>query len=135
MKSHISHLVFGINPDNAAFYKDLMTFLGWHVLYDAPGMLGLADGGKTSIWFGARTKEVTNDYDGPGLNHVAIGVGSQADVDATVAYLQAQGVPALFETPRHRAEFAYSPSDTYYQVMFESPDRILVEVVYQGPKA
>ena len=70
MKSHISHLVFGINPDNAAFYKDLMTFLGWHVLYEAPGMLGVADGGKTSIWFGARTKDVPNDYDGPGLNHL-----------------------------------------------------------------
>ena len=59
---------------------------------------------------------------------------TQADVDATVGYLEKQGVAALFETPRHRPDFATSETDTYYQVMFESPDGVLSEVVYTGPK-
>jgi len=44
-------------------------------------------------------------------------------------------VALLFETPRHRPEFAQSPEQTYYQIMFETPDRILLEVVYIGVKA
>jgi hypothetical protein len=31
---------------------------------------------------------------------------------------------------RHRPEFAQGEDQTYYQVMFASPDRILLEVVY-----
>ena len=41
----------------------------------------------------------------------------------------APAATTLFETPRHRAEFTNSPEQTYYQVMFETPDRILVEIV------
>ena len=40
----------------------------------------------------------------------------------------------LFETPRHRPDFARSADQTYYQVMFEIPDHILLEVVYTGRK-
>lgn len=35
---------------------------------------------------------------------------------------------------RHRPEFSWGPDDTHDQVMFESPDRTLIEVVYTGPK-
>lgn len=56
-------------------------------------------------------------------------------MDAVAANLKAQGVELLFETPRHRPEFTESEEQTYYQVMFESPDRILLEVVYTGPKS
>ena len=59
----------------------------------------------------------------------------QADVDATCAYLAEQGVPLLFDTPRHRPEFSGDEASTYYQVMFETPDRLLLEVVYIGPKS
>jgi hypothetical protein len=62
-----------------------------------------------------------------------VSVEKQSDVDETVTYLKAHGVPVLFETPRHRAEFS-GGGNTYYQVMFESPDKILFEVVYTGPK-
>jgi catechol 2,3-dioxygenase-like lactoylglutathione lyase family enzyme len=70
----------------------------------------------------------------PGLNHLGIAAESIADVDATVRYLEDRGIPALFETPRHRPDFSQDEKSTYYQVMFESPDRILFEVVYTGPK-
>ena len=96
-------------------------------------MLGVGNDKGISLWFGKKLKDYSNDYDGPGMNHLAISVESVADVDETVTYLQQQGVETLFETPRHRPEFSSSPDKTYYQVMFESPDRILFEVVYTGP--
>lgn len=133
MKSSVGHLVYCIDMKNSAFYKDLLTFLGWSVWYDDPGMLGVGCESGASIWFGGATKDVSNDYDAVGLNHLGISVESQADVDAVVEYLKEHGVAALFETPRHRPEFSSDATKTYYQVMFESPDRLLLEVVYTGP--
>ncbi len=133
--SHVAHLVFMIQPANAGFYKELLTFLGWNVLYEGEGGLGLMDSGGVSLWFMSPAKAVANDYDGPGLNHLALGVPAQSDVDATVDYLKRVEVPTLFDTPRHRPEFTQSETNTYYQVMFVSPDNIQFEVVYTGPKA
>lgn len=67
------------------------------------------------------------------MNHLAIGAESQADVDAAAEHLSSRDVAMLFETPRHRPEFSGEDS-TYYQIMFESPDRILFEFVYTGPR-
>lgn len=135
MQTHLAHIQFNVRPENVPFYRDLMAFLGWKTLFDSEGMLGVAGKSDDSLWFIGQVKEVTNDYDGPGMNHLAIGAESQADVDAVAAYLTEQGVALLFETPRHRPEFTESDAQTYYQVMFESPDRILLEVVYTGPKS
>jgi catechol 2,3-dioxygenase-like lactoylglutathione lyase family enzyme len=135
MQTYIGHIQFNIHSANLAFYKDLATFLGWQTIYDDPYMLGVAGSGDSSLWFAAfATKEVENDYDGPGMNHFGFGATSQADVDAVAAYLSERGVALLFDTPRHRPEFAQDDNHTYYQVMFESPDRILFEVVYIGPR-
>jgi len=131
ISSHIGHIVFQIHPGNMSFYKDLFSFLGWKLWAEDPDMLGMGNEHGESLWFGGPAKLVSNDYDGPGVNHLGIAVGQQADVDAVVAYLSEHGVAALFETPRHRPEFS-APGKTYYQVMFESPDRILFEVVYSG---
>jgi len=135
MQTRLAHIQFNIRPENVPFYKDLMTFLGWKTLYDNEGMLGVAGRSDDSLWFIGQAKAVSNDYDGPGMNHLAIGAESQADVDAVAAYLKERGVELLFETPRHRPEFTESEAQTYYQVMFASPDRILFEVVYTGPKS
>lgn len=135
IKSFVGHILFNVKTENIAFYKDLFTFLGWNVWHEGEGFLGVGIEQGTSLWFAGSAKAVDNDYDGPGMNHLGIGVPHQADVDETVAYLKQHGVPPLFETPRHRPEFCSSPDQTYYQVMFESPDRILLEVVYTGPLA
>lgn len=135
MQTKLAHLQLNVRPENLPFYKDLLSFLGWQSLYEDDGMVGVGDAGGASLWFVGRTNEAANDYDGPGMNHLGIGADSQADVDAVVTYLTQRGVERLFETPRHRPEFAGSEDHTYYQVMFESPDRILVEVVYTGPKS
>lgn len=89
--------------------------------------------------FSGHANDAAYDYDGRGTNHFAIGVNAQGDVDATVAYLRERGIAPLFETLRHRpeaiADIGGPEGDTYYQVMFASPDNILLEVVYTGPKA
>lgn len=135
MQTHLAHIQFNVRPANVPFYRDLMAFLGWRTIYDGDGMLGVAGQHGDSLWFIGEAKEVANDYDGPGMNHLGIGAAAQADVDAVAGYLAERGVAALFETPRHRPEFSGSEEQTYYQVMFESPDRILFEVVYTGPKS
>lgn len=135
MDTQLHHLQINVQAANLPFYRDLLAFLGWQTLYNDDGMLGVGDANGASLWFVGQVKDVANDYDGPGLNHIGIRPTTQADVDAVVRYLQEHHVQPLFETPRHRPEFAGSEDQTYYQVMFESPDRVLFEVVYTGPKA
>lgn len=135
VKAHLGHVVFRVQPVHMSFYKDLLAFLGWEVLYDSADMLGVTDSHGVSLWFGTEVKPVSNDYDGPGINHLAFSVPAQSDVDSTAAYLATHRVELLFETPRHRPEFSHSDDQTYYQIMFETPDRILLEVVYTGPKS
>ncbi|MBN1373604.1 MAG: VOC family protein [Anaerolineaceae bacterium] len=130
----VGHIQINVDSRNLPFYRELFGFLGFETLYSDDNIFGAGDVHHTGLWFGGELKPVTNDYDGPGMNHLAVSVPKQTDVDEVVAYLQARGIPALFETPRHRPEFSESPEHTYYQVMFESPDHILFEVVYTGPK-
>jgi catechol 2,3-dioxygenase-like lactoylglutathione lyase family enzyme len=134
MRTSLSHIQFNVRPEHLPFYADLLSFLGWETLFANDEMLGVAGKNGESLWFSGAVNAATNDYDGPGMNHLAIGAETQADVDSAVTYLQDRGVAQLFETPRHRPEFS-SGDNTYYQVMFESPDRILFEVVYTGPKS
>lgn len=131
-KSTFGHMVVNIQGTNQSFYKDLFKFLEWKLLMEHPKVLGVEDENKVSLWFLDPIKNVDNDYDGIGMNHLAISSPSQAAVDETVVYLQKHDIKMLFETPRHRPEFCGSTDEAYYQVMFESPDRILFEVVYTG---
>lgn len=133
MLTDLAHIQINVRPENLDFYKDLMAFLGWETLYADDSMCGVGSAKGTSLWFAGAANESANDYDGPGVNHLGIGVEAQVDVDTVAAYLTEKGRTHLFETPRHRPDFAESETHTYYQVMFESPDRILFEVVYTGP--
>jgi catechol 2,3-dioxygenase-like lactoylglutathione lyase family enzyme len=135
MQANLTHMQFNVQPENIAFYKDLLAFLGWQTLHEGEGILGVADKNGVSLWFAGQVKAVSNDYDGPGLNHLAFAAASQSEVDTVATYLTERDIELLFETPRHRAEFSQSADQTYYQVMFETPDRILIEVVYTGPKS
>jgi catechol 2,3-dioxygenase-like lactoylglutathione lyase family enzyme len=132
MKSSVGHLQINIQLQNLPFYKELFTFLGWAVWFEDPGMLGVGTDKGVSLWFAAARPEFQNFYDGQGMNHLGLSVDTQAEVDEAVTYLKEHNIPALFETPRHRPDFS-SPGQTYYQVMFETPDRILIEIVYTGP--
>ena len=135
MQSQLGHLQVNIAAANLPFYKGLMGFLEWHTIVEMEAMLGVVDKNGASLWFVGYANDAHNDYDGAGMNHLAFSVGAQSDVDSAAAYLTGQGVTLLFNTPHHRAEFAQGPDQTYYQVMFETPDRLLFEVVYIGPKS
>src|SRR5688572_8400825 len=134
MHTYVDHIAFSVRPANVSFYRDLLTFLGWRLMYDSREVFGVSNGRETSLHFGPVTLDVANEYDGPGMNHLGIRTATQADVDAAAAYLAERGVEMLFETPRHRPDLAGNEDRTYYQIMFETPDRILIEIVYMGPK-
>jgi catechol 2,3-dioxygenase-like lactoylglutathione lyase family enzyme len=133
MQSSLAHIQFNVRAENLPFYKDLCGFLGWQTIYEDETTMGMAGKHGESFWFSGEARDVRNDDDGPGVNHLGIGVEAQSDVDAAGTYLTKKGVDLLFETPRHRPDFAEGEGQTYYQIMFETPDRILLEVVYTGP--
>ncbi len=135
MNSRVAHLQMNVDRENLPFYKDLTSFLGFTTIVEDDGMLGVVGSNGASVWFIDQVNDVANDYDGTGLNHLAFGADSKAEVDEVAAWLTEQGIEHLFETPRHRPEFSHDPATTYYQVMFESPDKLLFEIVYTGPKS
>jgi catechol 2,3-dioxygenase-like lactoylglutathione lyase family enzyme len=136
MKSSLSHIQIVIDFKHISFYKEFLGFLGWKEIYSDDQFAGFGfGGGETdgSIWFSHTEHKEKQNYDLIGMNHVGIGVTEQEDVDAVVTYLKERSIPTLFETPRHRTEFSEG-ENTYYQVMFHTPDEILFEVVYTGKK-
>ena len=133
MQTQLQHIQFNVRPENISFYRDLFGFLGWNTVYEDEGILGVGDANDLSLWFSGRVKDVANDYDGPGVNHLGIHTVAQADVDSAADFLRGRGVEMLFGTPRHNEEYS-SEESTYYQIRFTSPDNILREVVSSGPK-
>jgi len=132
IQTKIGHIQFNVHPHNLPCYRDLFAFIGWSFLEDDPGMLAVAQSGLYSLWFFGGANDANNDYDGPGMNHFGLHVQSQSEVDQMVGYLRERNIAPLFETPRHRPDFSMDSEHTYYQVMFESPDHILFEIVYIG---
>jgi catechol 2,3-dioxygenase-like lactoylglutathione lyase family enzyme len=130
----LSHLQVNVKAENLPFYKDLFTLLAWEPHYSDESTESFNSLGDVSLWFIGGATDAKNDYDGVGVNHVGLAADSQADVDQTAAFLEERGIERLFETPRHRPDFSPSEESTYYQVMFESPDGVLFEHVYVGPK-
>ena len=134
MKASLSHIQLNISHSNATFYKELFALLGWPTIYDQENMVAFGSFTDLSIWLLESQKPEENDYDKKGMNHLGLKVAKQSEVDEVVKFLEAKNIRALFETPRHRPEFSGSEQETYYQVMFSSPDNILFEVMYTGPK-
>lgn len=133
IQTSIGHILFNVHPENLPFYRELFTFAGWPSLNDPdPLMAAFGKDVFHSLWFYGIANDAQNDYDGAGMNHLALQVQTQGEVDQMVKYLCQQHIPTLFGTPCHRPEFSKDREHTYYQVMFESPDRILFEVVYMG---
>jgi len=134
VKTHLGHLVFHIDPRNVGFYKNLFGFLGWRSIFDEGSIVGFANGGGCDLWFAGLANGAHNDHDGAGLNHLALITERHADVDTAATHLRDTGVDLLYGTPCNRPKHASSERHLYYSAMFESPDRILLEVVYTGPK-
>lgn len=134
MKSQIGHIQVNIDLTNIQFYKNFMKFLNFEIVAEMEEVVGYKDASGASIWFMKGSKEGMSDYDMKGVNHVAFYVDSIESVNASTEFLNNNNIKALFDTPRHRPEFSASESETYYQVIFESPDKFQFEIVYIGPK-
>jgi catechol 2,3-dioxygenase-like lactoylglutathione lyase family enzyme len=135
MTSHLYHLQINIDfTANAEFYKELMELLGWSLIFETDGLAGYKSGTTGDLWFVDADRKDKPDYDAIGTNHVGIRVEKKENIDEVVKFIEAKDIKPLFETPRHRAEFAADENSTYYQVMFESKDGILFEIVYIGAK-
>lgn len=135
MKSQLYHLQLNIDfESNSSFYKDLMEAMGWNLIFEDKNMMGYKTEESADLWFIDSDSKEKQDYDSVGVNHISIKVGELKNVDEITSQLEKNGIQMLFGTPKHRSDFAASEDDTYYQIMFESPDRILFEIVYVGPK-
>lgn len=131
-KATLSH--FGINLSNEEvlfpFWKDLLKHLGFTLKLD--GNHFDASDGHTYLCFSV-TKLA---YQKPafhrkrtGLNHIAFRVASTAAVDAFVKeFLEPRNIPQLYGGAKAYPEYTKG----YYAVYFEDPDRIKVEVAYEG---
>jgi catechol 2,3-dioxygenase-like lactoylglutathione lyase family enzyme len=134
MKSHLYHIQVNINFANITFYQELMTYLGWQVIFATEGVVGYKSGQSGDIWFCKAIKNEQGDYDKTGVNHISIRVENMGDIDKFTEFLRKKNIKLLFDTPRHRSDFVSNESETYYQAMFASPDNMLFEIVYIGPK-
>lgn len=133
MKSFFSHIQVNIEPENINFYKELFQFLKWKTLFEENSTIGLKGAEGGSIWFLPKTDENKNNYDATGVNHIGLEVSSVKEVDEAAEFLKNKGITLLFDTPKYRPEFS-GDDRHYYQIMFESPDKILFEILYSGPK-
>ncbi len=132
MKATLGHIGINLSSEERSFpfWKDLMTYLNFTLKLD--GNHFDASDGHTFLCFSV-TKP---DYQEPpfhrkhtGLNHISFGVSSPEAVDTFVEeYLQPRGIPALYGGAKSYPEYA----EGYYAVYFEDPDRIKIEVAYEG---
>lgn len=135
MNSRFYHVQINIDFNkNYQFYKELMKFLGWQIIFANEGTAGYKSK-SGDIWFIDSQKKEMGDFDKTGLNHIAIRVQKQKNVDEVVEFLKSKDISPSFGSPRHRSEFNSNKGETYYQVIFLTPDNIQIEVVYIGLKS
>lgn len=132
MNPSVSHIQININFDNLSFYKKLMEFMGWTIRFEFESIVVYTNG-IISVLFQPKQKDSQNDYDGIGMNHIGFWVDSVENVDKATQYLKDLDIEPLFGTPKYRPEVSGEKED-YYQIMFETPDKILFEILYWGPK-
>ncbi len=132
MNSYLYHLQLNINFDNLDFYKGLMEFMGWNVIFEIDTVIGYKNKTNGDLWFVKSENLEHTNYDSIGVNHISLRVDEISNVDEIKNYLETNNTQMLFNTPKHRPEFSHKPDQTYYQIMFESPDKILFEIVYIG---
>ena len=111
-----------------------MEFIGWNTIFEMDDVVGYRSGTNGDLWFVKSESKEIQDHDALGMNHISFRVSTISDVDEIHSFLEKKDIKMLFDTPKHRPEFASSQKETYYQIMFKSPDNILFEVVYIGKK-
>ena len=132
MKSFMHHVQVNIDTQNIKFYTDLLDFLGWTAIMQTESFAGFHSEENGDVWFVPAQDNDVSSCNKRGLNHVCFGVSSVQEVDAFVDWLVRNAIKTFPETPKYKPGFGPGDGEVYYQVMFESPDRILFEIVYTG---
>ena len=131
MKTTFGHLYIYVSDPNRSFqfYKQLLTYFDFKVLYEDKNLLGISDR-QTEIWLEATPenhKDLVFHRKQTGINHFALKVSSKEDVDTfTKEHLEKNGIKPMYESPRLFPEY----TEKYYAVFFEDPDRIKIEIYF-----
>lgn len=131
MKSKISHMGINLSSEEKSFplWKELLEYLEFKITPD--GNHFDASDGHSFLCF-TTTKQ---NYQEPpfhrkhtGLNHVAFSVATREEVDIFVReFIKPHSIALLYGGAK---EYDYAKG--YYAVYFEDPDRIKIEVAYEG---
>ena len=132
MNASLDHV--SINVSNAQvsfqFYRKFLGFLGYYIVKESVDSVGFRKDGS-DIWVNETHPDHKKEgfhRKRTGLNHLAVKVDTREAVDQFHKdFLQAQGIPTLYNTPKPFPE--YTPN--YYAVFFEDPDRIKLEVLFR----
>src|SRR3989344_9204743 len=116
MKSHFYHAQ--INVSDPAFYKELLSYLGFKTIVEFPEGIGMEDG-NASLWIMNTPEKYKNrgfHRKGIGLNHFAFRVDTKEEVDKFhKEYLVAKNISVLYGGPKEYPEYELG----YYAVYFE----------------
>jgi len=133
MTRHVGHIHLNVDAANVDFYTELYESLGRAILIEDDGFTGVRRDGW-SIRFTPGGTGTIHNHDAIGINHLGIEADPVEAVDQVGTWIRGKSIAPLYGTPTNRPEFAASGDEMYYSVMFESPDGILLEVVYTDPR-
>jgi catechol 2,3-dioxygenase-like lactoylglutathione lyase family enzyme len=130
MKSTLGHIGINLSSEEKSFpfWKDLLTYLEFDLMLD--GNHFDASDSHTFLCFSVTKPGYDKSLHRKrtGLNHIAFKVASPEAVDEFVKnYLKPRNIPTLYGGAK-----AHDYTEGYYAVYFEDPDRIKIEVAYEG---
>lgn len=130
-KTKYKHQI-NIVADNASFYRDVLSHLGWSITFEDRNMTGYWNELNGELWFVDTQKKRLSETDNLDVRQITIKLPTKIDVDHAQLFLEKRGVKMLNGTPKFRPELSTQKDELYYQIIFESPDKIRFEVLYQG---
>jgi catechol 2,3-dioxygenase-like lactoylglutathione lyase family enzyme len=129
----IDHLVLSVGDfaRSKAFYRQLLSFLGFKLKYDYADMAGWSNG-KTLFWIaaadvqGRKRKYRKGDI---GFHHYAFELSSRRDIDELGAFLADNGMTVIDPPGEYYGQ-------NYYAVYFTDPDGMKLEaMIWARPRA
>lgn len=134
MQARFSHIALMVSCQRTSrdFYLAALGPLGFAVADELPRSYArISNGTDTVIVLSEAVQPfASHGYHRKriGIHHVALAVESRATIDAMAAHLEALRIPLA---GLGRVELGYRGD--YYCLLFEDPDRILIELAYHGP--
>ncbi len=131
MKASLYHIELNVSDFKVSshFYKDLLGYFDYTVMFENEFLLGLTNG-STDFWIVRTAPEHLSKVfhrKGSGLNHIAFRVSAKSDVDTfSKEFLKPRNIVPLYDSPHLFPEY----TENYYAVYFEDPDRIKLEVAF-----